>query len=287
MGQVVTETREKPQKKYWIVAVVGFSILVLAAFLITRTSWCIADHNWVDDLFSNLMPPPSAWERVVGFIDGPISCLKPNEFGDFLAGVFAPIAFSLLALSVYIQSRELNETQQVMQKQLEVAEKQVEETKKSTELFAKQTAILEEDRNLRRLQNNDSLYEASAEAFRTILLASKGRLFSQKMRHEEHWRPLFMLNDMPRDAELQNAVNEICKELKKIEKNINGTQTSIEYSQNPNALLVICEGIRNLEKFLLETSHAMQMRVSVYGLDVFLEKLEALMEKLPEAPHPS
>ena len=47
---------------------------------------------------------------------------KVNEWGDFLAGIFAPAAFFFLALSVRIQSRELNaavKAQEAMKKEME------------------------------------------------------------------------------------------------------------------------------------------------------------------------
>ena len=64
------------------------------------------------------------WLPVEGFV--PVmhseSCLKLNEFGDFLAGTFAPLAFLWLVLAVILQSAELKEQRLALIAQLEEAQ---------------------------------------------------------------------------------------------------------------------------------------------------------------------
>lgn len=83
-------------------------------------------------------------------IDTWLTCRNANEIGDFLAGVFAPLAFILLAATVWMQSSEL----QAQREELRLAraeaegtrkalEAQAEESKKNVELIARQTIVLE------------------------------------------------------------------------------------------------------------------------------------------------
>lgn len=50
--------------------------------------------GWVADYMQELSPPPT-------------TCLDLNEFGDLLAGTFAPLAFLLLIMATLLQSLEL------------------------------------------------------------------------------------------------------------------------------------------------------------------------------------
>ncbi|MFM8749349.1 hypothetical protein [Rhabdaerophilum sp.] len=69
-----------------------------------------------------------------------ILILSPDNFGDFLSGAFAPLAFILLAYSVWIQQQELRLTRDVMKDQ-EVALKSSSE---SNSALANETKIQNE-----------------------------------------------------------------------------------------------------------------------------------------------
>ena len=78
-----------------------------------------------------------------------IPCLKPNEWGDLLAGLFAPIAFLWLVATVWIQSDELRLqreelalTRAEMKYTREVMKEQAEESRKQAEFVGTQTDIL-------------------------------------------------------------------------------------------------------------------------------------------------
>jgi hypothetical protein len=82
--------------------------------------------------------------------------LAPNEIGDLLAGIFAPIAFLWLATATLIQSqelraqrRELELTRSEYELNRTVLMAQVEETKRQAEFVGEQTAILRWDHNQR------------------------------------------------------------------------------------------------------------------------------------------
>jgi len=77
---------------------------------------------------------------------GTFSCLTASEWGDFLAGVFAPIAFLWLVAAVWIQSDELREqrvelalTREEFKLNRTVLERQAEESKKQAEYISTQT----------------------------------------------------------------------------------------------------------------------------------------------------
>lgn len=81
---------------------------------------------------------------------GTFSCLSANEWGDYLAGVFAPLAFLWLIAAVVLQSRELaaqreelNLTRQEMQDQRMVMKEQAVEARNQAAFIGVQTQILE------------------------------------------------------------------------------------------------------------------------------------------------
>ena len=81
---------------------------------------------------------------------GTFSRLTANEWGDFLAGVFAPIAFLWLVVAVWIQSAELKEqrielqlTREEFGHQREVMEAQADEARKQAIFIGTQTEILQ------------------------------------------------------------------------------------------------------------------------------------------------
>ncbi len=78
-----------------------------------------------------------------------IPCLDPNEWGDLLAGLFAPIAFLWLVATVWIQSDELRLqreelalTRVEMEHTREVLTQQAEESRRQAEFVGTQTDIL-------------------------------------------------------------------------------------------------------------------------------------------------
>lgn len=83
---------------------------------------------------------------------GTFSCLTANEWGDFLAGVFAPIAFVGLVVAVWIQSDELREqrmelalTRTEFELNRAVMEEQTLEAKRQAEYLETQTKLLTEE----------------------------------------------------------------------------------------------------------------------------------------------
>lgn len=64
--------------------------------------------------------------------------LEPNEIGDYLAGVFAPIALVWIVLGYYQQSFELSQNTQILREQSEQAQLQTDALKDELILLSKQ-----------------------------------------------------------------------------------------------------------------------------------------------------
>jgi hypothetical protein len=94
-----------------------------------------------------------------GDCKGTFSCLTANEWGDFLAGVFAPIAFLWLVATVWIQSdelraqrKELSLTRAEFKANRVVMSEQAKEAKRQAEFIEMQTQIFSEEANARKQQ---------------------------------------------------------------------------------------------------------------------------------------
>jgi hypothetical protein len=105
IGEVVLANSDHPEKgsRYPVELLVGLitSGLWIAALvaIYVRTGW------------------PEPWR------------LKPNEFGDFLAGTFAPLAFLWLVLAVFLQKRELQLQREELMQSTEALILQASETR--------------------------------------------------------------------------------------------------------------------------------------------------------------
>ncbi|MQY50075.1 hypothetical protein GAO09_29010 [Rhizobiales bacterium RZME27] len=69
---------------------------------------------------------------------------KPNEVGDFLAGLFAPVAFILLACAVVMQRQELKVTREELADNREVVAEQLKQIRIQTAMLADQQRKAEE-----------------------------------------------------------------------------------------------------------------------------------------------
>ncbi|QCM10005.1 hypothetical protein CFBP6625_06320 [Agrobacterium tumefaciens] len=67
-----------------------------------------------------------------------------NSLGDFLAGVFAPIAFLWLVVTVFLQKQELALTRKEMEEQRKAMRDQADEAKANTLFVEMQTTIMKE-----------------------------------------------------------------------------------------------------------------------------------------------
>ncbi|EKF60561.1 hypothetical protein QWE_05828 [Agrobacterium albertimagni AOL15] len=105
---------------------------------------CMGSAGWllVTGLFVYLSPLPSDCA-------GPIRCMTLNEWGDFVAGVSAPLAFLWLVVAVFIQSKELSEqraelrlTRREFELNRDVMKAQAEDAKQQAAYIGQQTALM-------------------------------------------------------------------------------------------------------------------------------------------------
>lgn len=99
--------------------------------------------------------------------------LRPNEWGDFAAGVFAPIAFLWLVFAVWVQSKELAAqrkeleytrkeliaTRAEMKEQRTVMQAQADEAKNQADFIGAQTDILRDEEARRKCEVADESYD--------------------------------------------------------------------------------------------------------------------------------
>lgn len=69
-----------------------------------------------------------------------LESLKPNELGDFLAGLFAPLAFLWLVLGFLIQASELRLSRRDLHEQIEVQKAVKHEQKRANDVASSQVA---------------------------------------------------------------------------------------------------------------------------------------------------
>ncbi|EPE98428.1 hypothetical protein RGCCGE502_08375 [Rhizobium grahamii CCGE 502] len=92
---------------------------------------------------------------------GTYSCMTAADWGDFIGGVFAPVAFIWLVAAVWIQSQELSEQREELRlTRLEfeanrgVMKQQAEEAKRQAEYIEEQTKLLREEAHSRKRDEN-------------------------------------------------------------------------------------------------------------------------------------
>ena len=89
-----------------------------------------------------------------GWIADAFGCLTMNEFGDFFAGAFAPLAFIWLVAAVLIQSQELS----AQREELRVANDQAEATNKT---LSAQTRFIEKQTEINMNREKNEIYKAA------------------------------------------------------------------------------------------------------------------------------
>lgn len=130
--------------------------------------------------------------KIWAFIFNP----RLNEFGDFLAGVFAPLALIWLVAAVLTQRQELDDARVQFKKSQKVTDQQLENVQKQNEFAAEQAqrnyklslfeprfVVFEEvDRIARRLTTNSPAMIAQEAADRISVLAHRSTfIFSRSV----------------------------------------------------------------------------------------------------------
>ncbi|MCA1365907.1 hypothetical protein I6F15_00590 [Bradyrhizobium sp. BRP14] len=80
-------------------------------------------------------------------ITGTFSCLTANEWGDFLAGVFAPVAFGGLVVTIWIQSDELRAQREEIAQTRGVLKEQAQHAEEQTKILLSEWRETKESKN--------------------------------------------------------------------------------------------------------------------------------------------
>ncbi len=107
---------------------------------IAAVVWLVFSSTiFLDQDMCKAAAPNGRWyERICDCLTG----LKPNEFGDLLAGVFAPLAFLGVVVAVMLQSRELTLQRHELRRTGNILRDEVETLRLQTKILQQQ----EEDR---------------------------------------------------------------------------------------------------------------------------------------------
>ncbi|UYZ08257.1 hypothetical protein CFBP5507_04415 [Agrobacterium salinitolerans] len=113
-----------------------------------------------------------------------LPCLELNEWGDLLAGIFAPVAFLWLVATVLIQSDELREqrkelalTRQEMKYSRDVMKEQAEEARAQAIYLGRQTDLLNEEAVQRRSESAFAQFQSLIDIYITSSCMYYGDIF--------------------------------------------------------------------------------------------------------------
>jgi hypothetical protein len=102
--------------------------------------------------------------------------MKPNEFGDFLAGTVGPLAFLWLVAGFYLQREGLAQNSRALQMQTEELALQVKELRNSVEQQSRLAAIAEQDLLLRNATEERERLERDATFAPSFQVESAGNV---------------------------------------------------------------------------------------------------------------
>jgi len=128
-----------------------------------KTSWIL----WPIGVFTAICVVAAIWF----FFSAAVYRRDANEIGDFLAGVFAPLAFLWLIAAVFLQREELSAQRQELKASRAVAQQHVKEARRNVTFIEEQTKLLEDQRKQARQEYVDSQIDD--------LIAQIGSLFSE------------------------------------------------------------------------------------------------------------
>ncbi|MGI9402766.1 MAG: hypothetical protein ACR2O0_16030 [Rhizobiaceae bacterium] len=141
--------------------IIGGAFVVTAIWLFTAVLIVLFWSAQCPDL-----PADSGWTK--RYLD----CRPPNEIGDFLAGIFATLAFIWLMVAVFLQSmelaaqrEELSLTREELKEQRKVMRATMAESRKQAEFIGQQTEILRSEQTSREQSEADDLFRARCAKF--------------------------------------------------------------------------------------------------------------------------
>lgn len=211
-----------------------------------------------------------------------LSCLQLNELGDAFAGIFAPAAFVALAISVYLQNREIAHTQINIEKQIRLTEEQLLETRKSTEYINIQMTALKEEQKIRRREQSNRDFIATIEAFQMFLIDVGKITLWAKNEKNDSWSIYNIPTIKPDDKQFSAIVGAWLMDVRAVILNAKDPHVkTVSFKINKEAIDHIIKYINNIEGYLPTVSGDMVIRYQTYNLGLLREKLLELIECTP------
>ncbi|TAX91560.1 hypothetical protein ELH97_06310 [Rhizobium leguminosarum] len=102
---------------------------------------------------------------------------KVNEWGDFFAGTFSPLAFVWLVVAVILQSMELREqrrelalTRAEFAQNRTVAQAQADESRRQAQFIGEQTKLLQDQEHRYKAEDAESVFDAALQVLAATLI---------------------------------------------------------------------------------------------------------------------
>jgi hypothetical protein len=219
---------------------------------------------------------------------GTFSCLKANEWGDFLAGVFAPVAFFWLVAAVWIQSAELREqrkelalTREEFIHQREVMQAQTDEAKKQAEFIGTQTSILRSEDEARRIARQDEYFDEHVSSIVAAIRQNRDGLTF----YSSGKPPLEAKSNVTDCVSLEGFGANLLNLIEGYFDNFADSKDFIFHSKNPRAFLTLKSAFERAAEAGVGISSMAKVRFDRYGIDQALQalnKLEGAIDFPPE-----
>lgn len=194
MGQDSDTSSDKTNWTLWAVGIGSGVWLLVAAILFAIAEPCA--------------------KSATGFWAARVACLPPNEMGDFLAGVFAPLAFLWLIAAVFLQKSELAAQRQELRESREVAAQHVVEARRNAQFIGEQTNILTAQRNQAERDIADREVDEYTHLIATLFSKNQNQTFAYyEGKSRYHFMPVVHVNDCGDFEYISKCIDSFCDKL--------------------------------------------------------------------------
>lgn len=202
------------------------------------------------------------------------SCLRLNEWGQFIAGAVGPLMFAWLVIAVSLQSTELRE----QRRELVLARRECEQNRdvlsEHTSYIGVQTRLLLE------AEKNEEFRAKLAVLRQWTLTACRQRVWSAK----KTWDDGYLTKDLPTGS--IDFLVELSIRLKRAQQDyatggLNGSWDKLTAS-NPDVLRELIDRIAHLLETVPDLGPAMRRVVEDAAIEELIPELRASLEEQPE-----
>lgn len=173
--------------------------------------------------------------------------MSPNEIGDTLAGFFAPLAFLWLFIATTMQSEELRLQRNEIEENRDVMKEQAAEAKRQAEFLGAQTAAMQRQTKLLKLQADTavtvaqrqhkiSMFDKRIDIYEQLTRISNMDFFNDEIDYALYDRLALVSNrsEFMFDSEFVSWIVQIAKAVEEfVEKSDTANELASEAGQNP------------------------------------------------------